>query len=104
LTPAQQDRVIETHPELVFRRLNGGRPLPRKKDAAGVALRRALLLADGFTALDDWLDRGRRSSGAKPDDVLDACAAAIAARDAIVHLPEGDAPRDARGLAMQIWY
>jgi predicted RNase H-like nuclease len=104
LTPALQRRVIETHPELVFLRLNGGAPLPRKADKDGFELRRKLLECDGFDALDDWLSRRRKGTGAKPDDVLDACAAAIAARDARDVLPAGDAPRDRRGLAMQIWY
>lgn len=104
LTPALQARVIEAHPELTFLRLNGGRPLPRKASSEGIALRRELLLRDGFAALDDWLIRWRRGTGARPDDVLDACAAAIAARDAAGVLPAGEAPRDARGLRMQIWY
>lgn len=104
LTPALQARVIETHPELVFLRLNGGAPLPRKKDAEGLAQRCALLARDGFADLEAWIAHGRRGTGAKPDDVVDACAAAIAARDAAHVLPEGEAPRDARGLAMQIWY
>ena len=42
-------------------------------------------------------------AGAKSDDVLDACAVAIAARDAVGSVPEGTPPRDAYGLAMQIW-
>lgn len=104
LTPALQQRVIETHPELVFLRLNGNSPLPRKADAAGLALRVKLLARAGFTELDDWLTRRRRGTGAKPDDVLDACAAALAARDATEMLPAGEAPRDRRGLKMQIWY
>ncbi|MDR3466776.1 MAG: DUF429 domain-containing protein [Xanthobacteraceae bacterium] len=104
LTPALQARVIETHPELTFLRLNGNRPLPRKADAEGLALRAALLRRAGFAELDDWLTRRRRGTGAKADDVLDACAAALAARDAIDVLPAGEAPRDGRGLRMQIWY
>jgi predicted RNase H-like nuclease len=104
ITPDLQARIIETHPELVFRRLNGGVPLPSKKSAEGIALRRALLRSSGFVEIDDWLSTGRRGSGAKVDDVLDACAAALAARDARDVLPRGAAPRDARGLAMQIWY
>lgn len=104
ITPDLQARIIETHPELVFRRLHGGAPLPSKKAAEGIALRRVLLRAAGFAELDDWLSTARRGSGAKIDDVLDACAAALAARDACDVLPQGDVPRDARGLAMQIWY
>jgi len=104
MTPARQRRVIEAHPELVFWRLNGRQPLPRKKDAEGLGLRRALLLRAGFTALDDWLDRARIGTGAKADDVIDACAMALAARDGRACCPDGPAPRDARGLKMQIWY
>lgn len=104
LTPELQTRVIEAHPELTFLRLNGGKPLPRKQDAEGLALRRALLLRAGFSDIDDWLTRWRKGTGAKPDDVVDACAAALAARDATHVVPEGEAPRDARGLRMQIWY
>ena len=104
LTPTLQQRVIETHPELVFLRLNGGTPLPRKADSEGLALRRKLLARDGFDDLDNWLAHHRKGTGAKPDDVLDACAAAIAARDARNVLPAEAAPTDARGLAMQIWY
>lgn len=94
----------ETHPELVFLRLNDGAPLPSKHSAEGLALRRKLLIDAGFAELDHWLAVQRIGTGAKRDDVLDACAAALAARDLHGALPEGDAPRDARGLQMQIWY
>ena len=98
----------EAHPELVFLRLNGFRPLPSKKTVEGIALRCALLGDQGFAVplLDQWLGTMRLGRGAKRDDVLDACAAAIAARDfdkGFV-LPAGEAPVDARGLKMQIWY
>lgn len=104
MTPRLQRRILEIHPELVFRRLNGERPLPAKTTEEGVALRRALLLVDGFSEIDDWLDRKRIGRGAKIDDVLDACAVAIAARDAHHSVLDGSAPKDARGLKMQIWY
>lgn len=104
MTPRQQRRILEVHPELVFWRLNGERPLPAKSTEEGVALRRSLLREDGFAQLDDWLARKRIGTGAKVDDVLDACAVAVAARDARHCLPAGRAPKDARGLKMQIWY
>ena len=50
-----------------------------------------------------WLADERIGTGAKRDDVLDACAAAIAARDIAGCVPEGMPPRDAYGLPMQIW-
>jgi predicted RNase H-like nuclease len=105
MTPARQRRIYEAHPELVFQRLNGGRPLDSKKEPRGLRRRRALLIEDGFAAqaLDDWLNGTRIGTGAKSNDVLDACACAIAARDLHMSLPAGRAPRDAKGLKMQIW-
>lgn len=96
----------EAHPELVFQRLNKDAPVPRKRDVAGTDLRRELLRRDGFVNLDEWLSGPRYGSGARPDDILDACAMAIAARDFSDKrvLPRGAAPRDATGLPMQIWY
>jgi predicted RNase H-like nuclease len=93
----------ETHPELVFLRLKGS-PLPSKKTPEGEDCRMALLLADGFSEIVDWLDHARIGSGAKKDDVLDACAAAIAARDLSGCLPGGESPPDNCGLPLQIWF
>lgn len=100
--PAQDIR--EAHPELVFLRLNGGRPLPSKKSEEGLRLRRKLLKREGIRAVDRWLTVERIGTGAKPDDVLDACAVAIAASGAASRVPEGTPPRDACGLPMQIWF
>ncbi|MGC2781382.1 MAG: DUF429 domain-containing protein, partial [Bradyrhizobium sp.] len=93
----------EAHPELVFLRLHGA-PLPSKKTEQGATLRRQLLVAAGFAEIDDWVNRARIGTGAKRDDVLDACAVALAARDCAGRLPSGNPPRDACGLSMQIWY
>lgn len=98
-----QDRLRETHPELVFWRLNGGEPLPSKKTSAGHALRRALLEGRGFGDLDTWLAR-RLGTGAKPDDILDACACAIAAHDGRHKVPKTGARTDGHGLKMEIHY
>ncbi|WP_187399201.1 DUF429 domain-containing protein [Bradyrhizobium paxllaeri] len=95
--------VREVHPELVFLRLNDCKPLPSKKSEDGIRLRRLLLKREGIRAIDRWLAAERIGTGAKCDDVLDACAVAIAARDAAGCIPEGVAPRDAYGLPMQIW-
>lgn len=106
ITPARQARVRETHPELVFQRLNGGTPPPRKATPAGLAARRALLQANGFKRLDTCLAQ-LEPGLAKPDDLLDACACAEAARRMLTgqatRLPARP-PRDARGLAMEIWF
>lgn len=95
--------IREAHPELVFLRLNHGRPLPSKKSEAGIDLRRALLRREGIRDIDRWLADARIGTGARIDDVLDACAVAIAARDVAGCVPEGMPPRDAYGLPMQIW-
>ena len=106
MTPRLQMKVREAHPELVFLRLNFGRPLPSKKSDEGVELRVRLLGREGFADIRRWISAGRAGSGAKVDDILDACAAAIAARDFGQGnvLPRGPAPKDGRGLKMQIWY
>jgi predicted RNase H-like nuclease len=100
---AGQKRIRETHPELVFWRLNGCEPLAGKKTAHGHAARRALLERNGFRDLDAWLER-RLGTGAKPDDVLDACACAIAARDDGHRVPLKDVRVDDEGLRMEIHY
>jgi len=104
MTPRLQAKLREAHPELAFLRLNRGVPLPSKQTNDGLRLRTKLLRAAGFRGIGRWL-AGKRN-GAKPDDILDACALAIAARDfdSSRVLPRGRAPKDSRGLKMQIWY
>ncbi len=100
ISPAQQATLREAHPELVFQRLHDGRVLPPKKTPAGRGLRRDLVAAR-LPAIDRWIG-ALRGSGAGPDDLLDACALALAART-----PAGavacDPQTDARGLRMEIW-
>ncbi|WP_094194394.1 DUF429 domain-containing protein [Bradyrhizobium viridifuturi] len=96
--------IREVHPELVFLRLNGGAPLPRKKSEEGDRLRRRLLERSGFHDIDHWLTRARIGSGAKRDDVLDACAVALAAHQPSGRVPEGSQPLDGHDLPMQIWF
>jgi predicted RNase H-like nuclease len=106
MTPRLQRQVREAHPELVFLRLNFGRPLPAKKTDEGIALRIRLLRREGFARIRRWIEVDRTGTGAKIDDILDACAVAIAARDFGQGnvLPRAGVPRDARRLKMQIWY
>jgi predicted RNase H-like nuclease len=96
--------IREVHPELVFLRLNGDKPLPRKKSEEGDLLRRGLLKREGFRDIDRWLAEARTGTGAKRDDVLDACAVSIAARDSVGSLPEGRPPCDEFDLPMRIWF
>ncbi|MDI1263650.1 MAG: DUF429 domain-containing protein [bacterium] len=93
--------IREVHPELVFLRLNGNKPLPKKKSEEGDQLRRNLLKRNGFHELDRWLSEARIGTGAKRDDVLDACAVAYAAHSPHGCVPES-APLDRHGLPMQI--
>ncbi|SEC52047.1 DUF429 domain-containing protein [Bradyrhizobium erythrophlei] len=96
--------IREVHPELVFLRLNGGEPLPRKKSEEGEALRRRLLKRSGFRKIDRWLGEVRIGTGAKRDDVLDACAVALAAHQPSGCVPRGPQPLDGHDLPMQIWF
>ena len=96
--------IREAHPELVFLRLNAGMPLPSKTSEAGFERRRKLIKRQGIRDIDQWLEVERIGTGAKRDDVLDACAVAIAARDVSGCVPEDAPPRDAHGVAMQIWF
>jgi predicted RNase H-like nuclease len=102
ITPERQETILESHPELVFQRFNRGLVLPSKKSRDGQACRRDLAAAAGFTEIDHWLGEiDRKRAGA--DDLLDACALALAARDPHGRIPDAPAT-DARGLRMEIWY
>lgn len=107
LSPADQARVRETHPELIFHRLNGWRPVPGKKTKAGRAARLGLLAAAGLDGIETLLDRLPRGA-AGPDDLLDAGACALTARDMLAgaahRVPESDPQVDSRGLRMEIWF
>jgi predicted RNase H-like nuclease len=94
---ALQDRVVESHPELAFLRLNGGADVRHaKRTAEGLAERAALL---GLAALP------RAPRGARTDDVLDALALVHTARriaDGTAERLGDPAVRDERGLRMEI--
>ena len=110
ITPSQQTRVWEVHPELCFWAMNGGQPVPVPKkvrsrpNPGGMALRRDLLARNGFP-----VDRLQHPSWPKSkvaeDDILDACAcawsAARIARGEHISLP-AEPEFDGRGLRMQI--
>jgi predicted RNase H-like nuclease len=101
ITRDDEERVLEAHPELAFALMGDRAPLPGKRTAEGVALRRQLL--------DTWLPDSTSviaaaPARARPDDVLDALACAWVARrwragSACVF---GDGARDSRGLLMRI--
>jgi len=102
--------VFEIHPEVAFWRINGNHELdePKKKKnrlyEPGMALRRALLVADGFP--EEAVNHLPPKAKAGMDDWLDALACAAIARrlHAGLALPfPNPPPRDAFGLAMAIW-
>lgn len=109
MTPPRQEHVREVHPELAFYAMNGDTPVAASKHSDdGRAARADLLGARGFpdvrTAIDDL-----RGTGVGADDVLDAHAACWTARriheGTAKRCPPHDepAPRNARGLRMEIW-
>lgn len=100
--PKDQKRVFEIHPEIVFARCGDGRPVGApKRTPAGRKARLAILGAAGIPEPGKLAARG-----AAGDDVLDACAACLGARDvhddAALRFPAGGGAKDARGLRMEI--
>lgn len=107
--PDWTGQIYEVHPEVAFWRLNGGQPLPEPKKIKGrphepgLALRRTLLVADGFSR--DAAE-GTPPKGAAADDLVDALACAAIARRIRSGraVPFPDPPlRDEFGLPMAIW-
>lgn len=110
MTPAMQRRVYECHPEVAFWAMNAKQPLAEPKKVksrphpAGLALRRNLLVARGFS--EAFLaETCFRLSAAGADDFLDACACAWTAG----RILEGTAdtfppepPLDSKGLRQEI--
>lgn len=106
--PEEAARTLESHPELVFRRL-AGRPLAEPKkikgkiNPAGMAERRALLAGAGLSAA---LLAHPVPRGAGADDLMDAIAVSLTAerfaRGQAVPYP-AEFARDEAGLAIAIW-
>lgn len=102
-------RIFESHPEVAFWRLNGGKAMEKPKKVKGrvnpdgMEERRTLLARAGFDRA--FLDR-RPPHGAGDDDFLDACAMALVARriaDGLaVSFPSPPA-QDAHGIPIAIW-
>jgi predicted RNase H-like nuclease len=94
-------KLFESHPELVFFRL-AGRVLESKKTETGRQQRIKLLKAKGICDVHQWLGQ-RRGTRIGRDDLIDACACALSARESIDKLPaeatSSDGPRP-----MEIWY
>lgn len=101
MTPARQATIGEAHPELIFWNLAGQVPLGKKTSAKDREQRIALLVQHGFTCLPKWLTQ-RHGTGIGRDDLIDACACAVAARGSTQRV--GGDEIDPRGLRMEINY
>lgn len=101
MTPTRQATIGEAHPELIFWNLAGRVRLARKTSAHGLEQRIALLAQRGFTRLPKWLTQ-RHGTGIGCDDLIDACACAVAARDSTQRIDGEEI--DPRGLRMEINY
>src|SRR3954451_11558069 len=101
MTPTRQTTIGEAHPELIFWNLAGRARLAKKTSAEGREQRIALLQQRGFARLPTWLYQ-RYGTGIGRDDLIDACACAIAARDSTQRF--GGEETDPRGLRMEINY
>ena len=107
LDRVSDSRIHESHPELVFARLNGGRPIAAsKKSPEGVAARLQALEGVLTACHGPYLTACHHLPRklVHPDDVLDALALCAVAQDppSLTVLPEGPAPQDATGKPMQI--
>jgi predicted RNase H-like nuclease len=106
MRPATQTRVKEAHPELAFMVMNHGVALGEgKRSGEGQVHRLALLKAAGFRdPLGSSAEVGKHGVGIA--DILDAHACCVTASriesGTAVRVPDKP-PRDARGLAMEIW-
>ncbi|TPQ30897.1 DUF429 domain-containing protein [Bradyrhizobium guangdongense] len=101
MTPKLQRTIGEAHPELIFWNLAGEQKLERKTSEVGREQRLKLLDARGFTKVRKWLTlKYRYRTGIGRDDLIDACACAVAARDSTNRV--GGDEIDPRGLRMEI--
>lgn len=101
MTPTRQATIGEAHPELIFWNLAGRMRLEPKTSPCGRTQRIALLRDRGFTKVEKWLTL-RLGTGIGRDDLIDACACAVAARDSTQRV--GGDEIDPRGLRMEINY
>ena len=105
-----QVKVYESHPELLFRILNGNNSILQKKATKKGLRHRLGLLKDKSKFADDFfrdIKEEYRRNQVDEDDIVDAMALALFARysleDEIQTIPE-EPPVDSTGLPMAIHY
>ncbi len=104
--------IKETHPEVCFTALNGGKPMTYSKSKSdehkrGIEERKEVLhkYCDVDRLFSHAREKFRLKKDAGDDDILDALAAAVTAlkgKENLAFLGE-DKP-DSKGLLMRIWY
>lgn len=105
MTPELQARVLEVHPEVVFRELNGQKAVQEsKKSKKGRDLRLVLLKKAFERDVADLVEQHRSSSVGR-DDIVDALAACWTAGRVLKgrarRIPS-EPERDSKGLRMEI--
>lgn len=105
-----REKVFESHPELLFQKLNGGNAILQKKQTKK-GLRHRLELVEGRNKYAGPLFRDikeqYRPNQMKEDDIVDALVLAFFARrsaDKPVKTIPKDPPKDSTGLPMAIHY
>lgn len=105
-----QDKVFESHPELLFQKLNGGNSILQKKQTKKGLRHRLGLLKEQSKFADDFfrdIKEEYRRNQVEEDDIVDAMVLALFAlrsvEESIKTLPE-DPPKDSTGLPMAIHY
>jgi predicted RNase H-like nuclease len=110
ITPRHQRSVVEAHPELAFMNLAGSPMRHNKKTLEGRDKRMRLLRGVFGNCFQDPARLRREYPATKValDDVIDAYVLANLAeriwRGVGNRVPEGQPPKDSRGLRMEIWY
>lgn len=105
-----REKVFESHPELLFQKLNGGNSILQKKATKKGLRHRLGLLKKQSKYADDFfrdIKEEYRRNQVDEDDIVDAMALALYARWSVDKplktLPE-DPPEDSEGLPMAIHY
>ncbi|SMO71129.1 DUF429 domain-containing protein [Fodinibius sediminis] len=105
-----REKVYESHPELLFQKLNGGNAILQKKATKKGLRHRLGLLKEKSKFADDFfrdIKEEYRRNQVDEDDIVDAMVLALFARYSLDRevktLPE-DPPTDATGLKMAIHY
>lgn len=105
-----EEKVFESHPELLFQILNGGSSILQKKATKKGLRHRLGLLKDQSKFVDDFfrdIKEEYRRNQVDEDDIVDAMVLALFAKRSLDNdlktLPE-DPPEDSEGLTMAIHY